>query len=432
MAHETLSTDELVQRLGEPGLALVDARPMAAYNGWPAPGAERGGHLPGAVAFSQAWLALLEPGALGPLLAAKGVTPEKTVVVYGERAGEGAPLAEAMAAAGYPRVLAYADGAAGWAADARRPLERLARYEKLVPPAWLQAVLAGERPPHAPRGRLALFHVNFGVPEEYADGHIPSAVYLDTNALEAPETWNRRAPAELEAALLALGVTCDTTVVVYGRDTVGQANAKWPGRHAGQIAATRAAAILMYAGVEDVRLLDGGYDTWIAAGGAVEMAPREPTPAAAFGTPIPSRPEYMVDLDEAKALLAQPDSRLVAVRTWAEHIGEVSGYNYIGPRGRIAGSVWGNCGSDAYHMQHYRNVDNTMRAYPEIEANWQTTDIGREHRVAFYCGTGWRASETFFYAYLMGWERVAVYDGGWFEWSSDPTNPVEVGPPAAA
>jgi thiosulfate/3-mercaptopyruvate sulfurtransferase len=45
-------------------------------------------------------------------------------------------------------------------------------------------------------------------------------------------------------------------------------------------------------------------------------------------------------------------------------------------------------------------------------------------RIAFYCGTGWRASLAFFYAWLMGWEHISVYDGGWFEWSSDPANPV--------
>ena len=86
------------------------------------------------------------------------------------------------------------------------------------------------------------------------------------------------------------------------------------------------------------------------------------------------------------------------MRTWNEHIGEVSGYNYIGPAGRIAGDVWGNCGSDAYHMQHYRNVDNTMRSYPEIAANWEEAGITADKWVAFYCGTGWRASETWFYA----------------------------------
>ena len=50
--------------------------------------------------------------------------------------------------------------------------------------------------------------------------------------------------------------------------------------------------------------------------------------------------------------------------------------------------------------------------------------------MAFYCTTGWRASGTCLYAYLMGWEKIAVYDGGWFEWVKDPiNNPVETGDP---
>ena len=67
--------------------------------------------------------------------------------------------------------------------------------------------------------------------------------------------------------------------------------------------------------------------------------------------------------------------------------------------------------------------------YHEIEGNWQDAGITPDRQVAFYCGTGWRASETFFYAHLMGWERVAVYDGGWHEWSQDESNPIEVGEP---
>ena len=161
-------------------------------------------------------------------------------------------------------------------------------------------------------------------------------------------------------------------MIVYGRDTEGQANEKWPGRRAGQIAATRALAILRYAGVKDVRLLDGGYDWWVRDGYPLETVLREPTPVESFGVSIPQRPDFIVDIDEAKSILADPaGSALVSVRTWREHIGQVSGYNYIGPAGRIAGDVWGNCGSDAYHMQHYRTVDNTMRPYPEIAANWK-------------------------------------------------------------
>ncbi|HEU5111862.1 MAG TPA: rhodanese-like domain-containing protein, partial [Acidimicrobiia bacterium] len=203
------------------------------------------------------------------------------------------------------------------------------------------------------------------------------------------------------------------------------------GRRAGQIAATRAAAILRYAGFEDVRLLDGGYDHWVRSGLGLETERRVPTPIDEFGVAIPRRPELIIDIEDAKSILADPaGAALVSVRTWKEHIGKVSGYNYIEPKGRISGDVWGNCGTDAYHMQHYRNIDNTMRAYPEIAANWNEAGITPDKWVAFYCGTGWRASETWFYAYLMGWDQIAVYDGGWFEWSQDPvSNPIEVGEP---
>jgi thiosulfate/3-mercaptopyruvate sulfurtransferase len=181
---------------------------------------------------------------------------------------------------------------------------------------------------------------------------------------------------------------------------------------------------------QDVRLLDGGYDWWVNAGLTVETQPVVPTPVAETGLAVPEHPELLLDLDDAKAIIADPaGAALVSVRTWREHIGAVSGYNYIGPAGRISGDVWGNCGTDAYHMQHYRNVDNTMRAYPEIAANWEEAGITPDKWVAFYCGTGWRASETWFYAYLQGWQRIAVYDGGWFEWSQDPLNPIEVGLP---
>ena len=193
----------------------------------------------------------------------------------------------------------------------------------------------------------------------------------------------------------------------------------------------RAALILHYCGVDDIRLLDGGYDAWVQAANPLETIRREPEPVSSFGVGIPQRPEAIVDIDEAKQILSDPESAaLVSVRTWNEHIGKDSGYNYIGPAGRIAGDVWGNCGTDAYHMQHYRNLDNTMRAYPEIAANWEEAGITADKHVAFYCGTGWRASETWFYAYLMGWRKIAVYDGGWFEWSRNPVdNPIETGEP---
>jgi thiosulfate/3-mercaptopyruvate sulfurtransferase len=427
-----VSTAELRQRLGEPELTILDVRPLPAYNGWRLNGEAQGGHIPGAVAFPSAWLESVDDAEVTRLFSAKGLVSTGEIVVYGDGAEHVSAVRARLTELGHTGVRVYEHGWAEWAADESLPVERLANYDKLVHTEWLQQLLDGGRPEAAPAGRFLLFHVNFGVPEEYEESHIPTALYLDTNRLENPVDWNRRSPEELEETLRALGITHETTVILYGRDTEGDANEKWPGRRAGQIAATRAALILRYAGVEDIRLLDGGYDWWVQAGNPLETVAREPAPVSAFGVQIPLHPEVIVDIADAKQILAdQEHAALVSVRTWNEHIGKVSGYNYIGPAGRIAGDVWGNCGTDAYHMQHYRNVDNTMRAYPEIAANWEEAGIVADKWIAFYCGTGWRASETWFYAYLLGWERIAVYDGGWFEWSQDPVNnPIEVGEPA--
>jgi thiosulfate/3-mercaptopyruvate sulfurtransferase len=432
----SISPADLAARLHERGLVVVDARPLAAYNGWRLAGEARGGHIPGAVVFPASWLANIEPAEVATLLEEKGVLLEAGArVVYGYAGAEAdiGALVARLEELGGTAVQVLDGGWQAWVADEAAPVERLPRYEALVHPTWLRSLLDGGSPESAPAGRTLLFHVNFGVPEEYLEAHLPGALYLDTNQLENPVDWNRRTPEELEAAISALGITRDTTVILYGRDTEGQANEKWPGRRAGQIAATRAALILRYAGADDVRILDGGYDAWVRAGNPVEDVVREPAPVAATGLAIPERPGLLIDLPDAKAILADPaGGALVSVRTWREHIGAVSGYNYIGPAGRIVGDVWGNCGTDAYHMQHYRTVDNTMRSYVEIAANWAEAGITPDKRVSFYCGTGWRAAETWFYAWLMDWPDISVYDGGWFEWSKDPvSNPIEVGLPTA-
>ncbi len=370
-----ITADELEARLADSAPAVLDVRPLAGFNGWRLGSESRGGHVPGAAAFPAAWVARVEPAEVERILRSKGVVPTREVVLYGEP-GDVEAVANVLVGLGHSGLRVLEGGLAAWSAQAARPVERLPRYQQLVHTDWLAELLAGRRPEAAPTGAFRVFHVNFGVPEEYADGHIPGAGYIDTNWLEDPADWNRRDPEALHAALRRLGIRRDTTVILYGRDTVGDANEKWPGRRAGQIAATRAASILRYAGVDDVRLLDGGYDWWVNGGHEVTAEPVEPEAVESFGAPIPQRPELIIDIDDAKRILADRDgAALVSVRTWKEHIGRVSGYNYIVPAGRIAGDVWGNCGSDAYHMQHYRIVDNTMRAYPEIAANWEDAGI---------------------------------------------------------
>ncbi len=202
---------------------------------------------------------------------------------------------------------------------------------------------------------------------------------------------------------------------------------EFPGSAAGHIGAIRNAFIMMYAGVKDVRILNGGFQSWKDAGYEISTEDVPKKPVDDFGTAIPANPSLAVDVPEAKTMIASTDADIVCVRSYPEYIGEVSGYNYIEPRGRIPGAVFANCGSDAYHMENYRNVDHTTREFGETAAIWKDSGVTPEKHLAFYCGTGWRGSEAWLNAWLMGWPRVSVYDGGWFEWSSDPKNPFETG-----
>lgn len=412
------TTDEFLQLIDAPDVRIVDARPTAAFNGWRFGDETRTGHVRGAIACPVTWLELADETRLRSMLLAGPITPAHRVVVYGEDAHDAGRLAKQLETLGYREVYRFGGGFAALAADERVVVDRLARYDRLVYPQWLCDLVEGRPVERRPDRDPVLLHANFGVPEEYAEGHIPGAVFLDTNVLESSETWNRRSPAELDAAMRALGITFGTPVILYGRDSAADPEEQVPGKRIGQIAATRAAVILTYAGVGDVRVLDGGYNAWVAAGFDVEEELRLPEPVEAFGAAIPARPDVIVDFEEAEDLVADPQGVLVSIRSWAEHVGETSGYSYIDETGDIPGAVWGNCGDSAYDMQHYRSIDNTMKSYPEIAADWSDAGITPEKRVAFYCGTGWRASEAWFYAYLMGWPQVALYDGGWFEWKN--------------
>jgi thiosulfate/3-mercaptopyruvate sulfurtransferase len=258
-----------------------------------------------------------------------------------------------------------------------------------------------------------IFEVGSDENEKYRRGHIPGAIYFDTNSFEQAPTWNIIAVAELEQVLLAHGITRDMPIVLYGRDP---------------LAVARTVVVLLYAGVADVRWLDGGIEAWKVNGYALEEEPHAPTPARAFGGPLPAHPEYIADIGQVRAWLNDPKAVVVCVRTWEEYTGEVSGYGYIQPKGRIAGSVWG--GKPGFERRQYGVGDHwegMIRRCQGVASTWRSRGITPDKRIVFYCGTGWRASEAFLYAYIMGWKEICVYDGGWLEWSADESNPIKVG-----
>lgn len=286
----------------------------------------------------------------------------------------------------------------------------LHRWRQLVAPAWVAGLVAGAPLVAPPAGDWRLFEVGFGVADAFERGHIPGAGYIDTAQLEHGPMWNKVADAALERLLLGLGIRHDTSVVLYGRNP---------------LAAARAAHLLLYAGVADVRLLDGGFALWCAAGlPCAGGAGRPFTPVQDFGAALPRCPHFMSTLEHARS----NTGALVSVRTWSEFSGASSGYSYIAARGDIAGARWGRAGreGDVNSMSEYQHADGRMLPAAAIERMWDGAAIVRGQAAVFYCGTGWRASLAFFYAWLMGWDAISVYDGGWFEWSLDRANPTVI------
>ena len=400
-----------IKPLLEGGL-VVDVRDANAFNGWPDADGARGGHIPQSVPISIAWVAANLKGTK-ELLQNVGVLGTKPLLLVGANVDQADRMARLLVGnhgVDPARLQVLEGGFAAWSRDPDRPVEALPRYDRLVPPTWLAKAIANQP-------KLRVFEVSWGQGPDfarYAESHIPGAIHFDTDRFESGPIWNVVPAEQLTKALIASGIRCDTPVVLYGRNTM---------------AAVRAMTVLLYAGVEDVRLLNGGLRAWTDAGLAVETNRNLPVPVADFGARVPVRPELITGITVARQLLSQPGKLLVDVRSWQEHTGEVAGYDDITATGRIPGTVWGHGGTDSMKMEDYRNPDGTLRDWREIARFWADAGITPQQTVGFHCGTGWRASEAFVAAWLMGWENITVYDGGWYEWSADPANPTATGIP---
>lgn len=415
--YKTLTTEELKAGLEKADWVIVDTRQNDAFNGWKLEGVERGGHIKGATDFSALWLDVKDDTAAARLdeaLKTKGMTPEKNIVLYDANGTDAKKVADFLKGKGYANLNLY--DIKEWAKDSSLELVSYANYKTIVPAQWVKDVMDGKNPETFTGGDVKIFEVSWGDEStSYVNGHIPGAVHINTDEEEKPPLWSLNSDAELITFAENNGITLDNTVILEGADPM---------------ASYRVAAILKYLGVKDVRVLNGGFASWTRAGYEVETASHPKVPVADFGAKEPQNKGYIIGIDGAKAILADKDnSILVDIRSWDEHTGKITGYSDLQYKGRPAGAVWGQAGSDPNHLEMFRNVDNTMRNADEILAMWAEQGITPDKNLSFFCGSGWRAAEVEVFAETMGLEKFSMYANGWYEWSADPKNPVELGEP---
>lgn len=395
-------------------LQIIDCRNSNFYNGWPEPQQQYGGHIAGAVNIDASWLKTLDTSAFKTLLRDKHLQSTLPTYLYCS-ADKAQQLSTALQAQGYKSLTTIDQPLNLYHGQ----LSALPNFQQLVPASWLNELINGKHPRYAPKHGYKVVEVEWGPPVKYLLDHIPGALYVNTNTIESKPWWNKVSNTALAKVIANLGIRYDTTVILYARNNMS---------------AARFANFLMYAGVKDVRLLNGGWTAWDNAGYPTEHLPNYNQHPVTFGKKIPANPQYLIDTNQVKALLKKPVNQqsVVSVRTWPEYIGETSGYDYIKPKGRIEGAKWGHAGSDSYHMQDYLNPDQTMKSGAEITAQWAQWNIKPNQDVAFFCGTGWRASEAFFFAHILGWKNISVYDGGWYQWSANKNNSIAEGTVAPA
>ncbi|SHJ47403.1 sulfurtransferase [Tepidibacter formicigenes] len=409
-----INTDSLKEKLSKENVLVVDTRSDEAFNGFKLSEDVKGGHIPGAIQFPTSWLdKVKDDKELQNLLNEKGINKDLEIVVYSDHGEESMKLLNYLKKLGYEKVYNYSFSE--WSKDDKNEIVKYPNFQVLVSPQWVKDLIDGKKPETYLGNGYVLLECNYDGINIYKKGHIPTALQFDTNEIEAPPEWNVKSDAELEKVAKKFGITKDTTVIVYGNPSMG---------------AERVALAMMYLGVEDVRVLNGGKQAWLDAGFELETKLNEPSPVNDFGTKTPKNPNYIINIPEAKEILANENGALVSVRTWDEYIGKTSGYSYFDRKGRIKGAIWCNSGNTSQDMANFEDIDGTHKSIAEVEKYYKEIGLSKDKKVSFYCGTGWRASLTFIDAYILGWKDISVFDDGWFQWSLDPeNNPIEIGVP---
>ncbi|TGG90243.1 sulfurtransferase [Natronospirillum operosum] len=252
--------------------------------------------------------------------------------------------------------------------------------------------------------------------EQYAAGHIPGAVYAhlddDLAGPVVPGKTGRHPLPEPEAwqtTLRQWGVSADTRVVVYdGANSMFAARAWW---------------MLRWAGLTDVRVLNGGCKRWLATNGATSIETPQPAPG---DIEVDCPPDWIIGADDLMADLSA--WQLLDARAWPRYSGETEP---LDPKaGHIPGAV---C------LDFSRNVDAEGRFLPVSTLRQRFAEAGLvagpeisspacsspQPTPVSYCGSGVTACHNILAMMLAGLPQPKLYPGSWSEWVTDDQRPVE-------
>ncbi|MCG7425411.1 sulfurtransferase [Kocuria rhizophila] len=245
----------------------------------------------------------------------------------------------------------------------------------------------------------------------YETGHVPGAVKVDWHTeLNDPVTRDYVDGERFAQLMSAKGIGREDTVVVYGdKSNWWAAYALW---------------VFTLFGHQDVRLMDGGRDKWIAEGRELSTERPEVTPA---DYPVVEREDAPIRAYREDVLAALGTTPLIDVRSPQEYTGERTHMPDYPQEGTLRGGHIPTAASVPWARAAAE--DGTFRSRDELEAIYlDEVGLTPGEDVIAYCRIGERSSHTWFVlTHLLGFENVRNYDGSWTEWGNAVRVPVARG-----
>ena len=242
----------------------------------------------------------------------------------------------------------------------------------------------------------------------YETGHVPGAVKVDWHTeLNDPVTRDYVDGERFAQLMSAKGIGREDTVVVYGdKSNWWAAYALW---------------VFTLFGHQDVRLMDGGRDKWIAEGRELSTERPEVTPA---DYPVVEREDAPIRAYREDVLAALGTTPLIDVRSPQEYTGERTHMPDYPQEGTLRGGHIPTAASVPWARAAAE--DGTFRSRDELEAIYlDEVGLTPGEDVIAYCRIGERSSHTWFVlTHLLGFENVRNYDGSWTEWGNAVRVPV--------
>lgn len=243
--------------------------------------------------------------------------------------------------------------------------------------------------------------------EAYSKGHIPGAIaiswpgFANVDGAPGDAGWGVVLAQEvLSERLSAVGVDNTKTIIVYADTQNG-----W-----GEDG--RIVWMLRMAGIENSKMLDGGFNFWDAND---YETTKEATVVTASTFTVEAINE-MATIGTEELTERMEELTIIDTREQNEFDGDTKYGEKRG--GHLPGSI-------LLTFNAVLNEDGTMKTAAELDEIFTTAGLNKKDEIVTYCTAGIRSAHLQVALNMMGYNNVRNYDASFYEYAADDTLPLE-------